>query len=144
MPGPTTARLPLRCGARRLFIHGIAITLGADLTRPLQNGVFQSGDDIPRDRRIAPLPRRRAYLAVGAASGDDQRNACSDPDQQAVITSGHVMTFGATMPPAAAQGQPCARKGLEMEEAPYSQILGGNLAAVRGRISAAARAAARP
>src|ERR1700687_5845333 len=49
--------------ARRLFIHGIAVTLGVDLPRPLQNGVFQPGDDIPRDRRVVPLLNGRVRLA---------------------------------------------------------------------------------
>src|SRR5438874_5688445 len=41
-------------------------------------------------------------------------------------------------------GQPCARNGANMEEARYSEVIGGNLAAIRGRIEAAARAPARP
>src|SRR5438067_7017659 len=43
----------------------------------------------------------------------------------------------------APQGQPCARNGAAMEEVPYSELIGANLGAVRGRIAAAARAAGR-
>src|SRR5579862_1896440 len=45
---------------------------------------------------------------------------------------------------AAPQRQPCARNGANMEEAPSSEVIAANLAAVRGRIEAAARAAGRP
>src|SRR5437762_8409406 len=41
-------------------------------------------------------------------------------------------------------GQPCARNGANMEEARYSEAIGANLAAIGGRIAAAARAAGRP
>src|SRR5216683_319521 len=47
-------------------------------------------------------------------------------------------------PPKSCMGQPCARNGVNMEEAPFSQVIGSNLAAVRGRIDAAARTAGRP
>src|SRR5579863_7023882 len=44
----------------------------------------------------------------------------------------------------APHGQPCARNGANMEEARLLEVIGANLAAVRGRIEAAARAAGRP
>src|SRR5579864_9749672 len=47
-------------------------------------------------------------------------------------------------PPKLVLGQPCARNGANMEEARLSDVIDGNLAAVRGRIEAAARAAGRP
>src|SRR5229473_1756364 len=46
-------------------------------------------------------------------------------------------------PPKSCMGQPCARNGANMEEAPFSEVIGANLAAIRGRIEAAARAAGR-
>src|SRR5260370_26254914 len=61
------------------------------------------------------------------------------------MTNGHGTTLdAATAPMPAPLGQPCARNGGVMEEAPFSEVIRGNLAAVEGRIDAAARAAGRP
>src|SRR5260370_40749251 len=61
------------------------------------------------------------------------------------MVSGHGTTLdAATAPMPAPLRQPCARNGGVMEEAPFSEVIRGNLAAVEGRIEAAARAAGRP
>src|SRR5260370_16130950 len=61
------------------------------------------------------------------------------------MVSGHGTTLdAATAPMPAPLRQPCARNGGVMEEAPFSEVIRGNLAAVEGRIEAAARVAGRP
>src|SRR5260370_8201067 len=61
------------------------------------------------------------------------------------MVSGHGTTLdAATAPMPAPVRQPCARNGGAMEEARFSEVIRGNLAAVEGRLEAAARAAGRP
>ena len=108
----------------------------------LRGGFLDDRRPSARRRRSHRVAASQPDWSLAAAAGERQRKACDKPEQQAVMSNGHGNTLGAAPPTSAprltwpALCQEWSRHG---RGGIRRQIVGANLAAVRGRIAAAAR-----